>query len=39
MLRVNYYQSAFISQKEKTKYIDRNAQNFEKWLRCGSLYI
>ena len=29
MSRVNYYQSAFNSQKEK--YIGRNAQNVKKW--------
>ena len=31
MFRVNYYQSAFNSQKEKKKYIGRNAQNLKKW--------
>ena len=25
--------------KRKTKYIGRNAQNFKKWLRFGSIYI
>ena len=30
MSRVNYYQSAFNSQKKK--YIGRNAQNFKNWL-------
>ena len=37
MSRVNYYQSAFNSQKN-TKYIGRNAQNFKKWL-LADLYI
>ena len=30
MSRVNYYQSAFNSKKEKTIYIGRNAQNLKK---------
>ena len=28
---LNYYQSAFNSQKRKTKCINRNARNFKKW--------
>ena len=35
MFRVNYYQSAFNSQK---KYIGRNTQNLTNWL-CLQIYI
>ena len=38
MSRVNHYQSSFNSQKEKTKYIGRNAWNLKKCLPLRIYY-
>ena len=42
-MKEKYVQGQLISiciqfSKRKTKYIGRNARNFKKFLRCGSLY-